>query len=503
MKRLLILIHRYLGIPLSVVFVIWFVSGIVMMYTGGLPSISRAERLARMRPIDTTQIEFSAASAWRRAGMNGEPAAVRLATLLGRPAWSFGTGFGRELIVFADTGQTLAEVSAEQAAAQAGSILELPPERMRFVRTLFETDQWTLAQRGDLPLHLFAADDGAASRVYVSVETGEVKLVTDRTSRFVAWIGVIPHWLYFTPLRVNQPLWFWSVVALSALGCLLAAFGLVLAFTQFRRSWPFSLHKSIRYRGWMRWHYYSGALFGLFALTWVFSGLMSMEPFGWTRATGLELPRAALTGGALDVDGFADLARSGEAARVLAEHEAVEIEYRRILGQPYFAVVRAAQVAGMSKRVAGSSGRPLLIDANTLEVVAPFDAERLVAALQDAAGDVSIAAADRLDEYDSYYYSRNDELPLPVLRIEFADPMQTWYYVDPAMARIVGTTHRYSRLERWLFNGLHSLDFAVWYNRRPLWDIGMIALSLGALLTSVIGMVLGFRRLFRKGQGTV
>jgi len=31
MKRWLIWLHRYLGIPMSVVFVVWFLSGIVMM----------------------------------------------------------------------------------------------------------------------------------------------------------------------------------------------------------------------------------------------------------------------------------------------------------------------------------------------------------------------------------------------------------------------------------------------------------------------------------------
>jgi hypothetical protein len=52
-------------------------------------------------------------------------------------------------------------------------------------------------------------------------------------------------------------------------------------------------------------------------------------------------------------------------------------------------------------------------------------------------------------------------------------------------------------VERWLFNGLHSLDFRFWYDKRPLWDIGMIVLSLGALAASAIGLVFGFRRLFR------
>ena len=59
----------------------------------------------------------------------------------------------------------------------------------------------------------------------------------------------------------------------------------------------------------------------------------------------------------------------------------------------------------------------------------------------------------------------------------------------------MATNHRLSRIERWLFSGLHSLDFGFWYDRRPFWDLGMILLSLGALATSAIGVVLGFRRL--------
>ena len=57
--------------------------------------------------------------------------------------------------------------------------------------------------------------------------------------------------------------------------------------------------------------------------------------------------------------------------------------------------------------------------------------------------------------------------------------------------------HRLNRVERWLFNGLHSLDFAFWYDRRPLWDAGLIALSAGGLVSSGIGLWVGFRRVRR------
>ena len=84
-----------------------------------------------------------------------------------------------------------------------------------------------------------------------------------------------------------------------------------------------------------------------------------------------------------------------------------------------------------------------------------------------------------------------------MLRVKFGDPMETWVYVDPALGRVVAREHRFTRVERWLFNGLHSLDFAFWYDRRPLWDIGVIALSLGGLASSGIGLWLGCGRVRR------
>ncbi len=37
---------------------------------------------------------------------------------------------------------------------------------------------------------------------------------------------------------------------------------------------------------------------GVFALTWAFSGLLSMEPFAWTNAPELRIPADAMAGGA-------------------------------------------------------------------------------------------------------------------------------------------------------------------------------------------------------------
>jgi hypothetical protein len=86
-----------------------------------------------------------------------------------------------------------------------------------------------------------------------------------------------------------------------------------------------------------------------------------------------------------------------------------------------------------------------------------------------------------------------------VLRVKFGDPMQTWLYVDPAMSQPLAMVHRLNRVERWLFNGLHSLDFSFLYASRPLWDIVMLTLLIGGLVSSFLGLYLGIGRM---GRGT-
>jgi len=502
-RRFLILLHRYVGIPMSVVFIVWFVSGIVMIYAGGMPTVTQDERLRRLPSLDLDAIRVPPAAAVAAVGMDGYSVDLRVQMLLGRPVYRF-SGF----TVFADTGAVFEGTTVSTARQAAASFVGQPEERLTFAGTVAEPDQWTLTQQRNLPLDRFTVDDGADTWVYVSQLSGEVTLATDRNTRLWAWLGTIPHWFYFAPLRVNQPLWYQIVVGVSALGCLLALLGLILAITQFKRSRPFSLAKSIRYRGWMRWHYITGALFGVFALTWVFSGLLSMEPFAWTRATGLRLSNEVFAGEPIGLDSYPAL--NTETWSALAGGAALkEIEYVQIRGEPYF-VAHATIPSEQSARerlhepytvyanTAGSRGYEL-VSARTLKTLRePFAPEPLLDDLRAAVPDVAIAGYDVLDDYDAYYYSQAGQAPLPVLRVKLDDPERTWYYIDLRRGRIVAQTHRFSRLERWLFNGLHSLDFRFWYTRRPLWDVGMIVLSLGALATSTIGMFLGMRRLWPK-----
>jgi hypothetical protein len=61
-----------------------------------------------------------------------------------------------------------------------------------------------------------------------------------------------------------------------------------------------------KYVGWMRWHYVTGAVFGVLTLTWVFSGWLSMDPIEYRAgSTGARIPQAL--GGAPNLERFRPL----------------------------------------------------------------------------------------------------------------------------------------------------------------------------------------------------
>lgn len=504
-RRIIIFTHRYLGIPLSVLFVVWFVTGIGMIYVGGMPTLSAQTRLERLPALDLTRVRFTPTEAAAQAASGFGRGVVT--TVLDRPAYRFASAYGTAT-VFADSGEPLDEIDQETARGVAADFVGAPASALEYLRTVENPDQWTLQMRRDMPLYKFAVDDGAGTEVYVSQYGGDVRLVTTTKTRTLAWIATIPHWFYITPLRTNQPAWYWTVVVTSGLGCLLAILGLVLGITQFHKSTPFRWSTAVRYQGLMRWHYISGVFFGLFALTWVFSGLLSMEPFDWTnREDSLDIPGDALTGGPVELEQFPAFA-SERWSPLLAGRTLKEIELRRIDDSPYY-LARYTRDSGEPDPLRERLHQPypitgraepqhMLIDARTMaQRTEPFSTDRLLERLRAATPTATIVAHELLTEYDSYYYSRNRQAALPVLRVKYDDPLQTWVYVDPELGQLVASIHRLHRIERWLYNGLHSLDFGFWYSRRPLWDIGMILLSVGALVTSTIGMWVGFKRLRR------
>jgi hypothetical protein len=218
----------------------------------------------------------------------------------------------------------------------------------------------------------------------------------------------------------------------------------------------------------MKWHHYAGLIFGVASFTWVFSGLLSMNPWDWSPGTSpSRQQRDAVAGGSLRVSA---VTIDGLKRDVRPLGPAKEMEICQFDGTP-FIVTGPAPVR--------------------------FTPDALVDAARRAVPGAAIADVTWLDAYDAYYYDRDNALSLPVLRVRFADPQQTWLYLDPRRGVIAHTEVRLSRVNRWLYHGLHSLDFPFLYYRRPLWDIVVIILSAAGLVLSSTTLAAVARRLRR------
>jgi hypothetical protein len=303
--------------------------------------------------------------------------------------------------------------------------------------------------------------------------------------------------------------------------------------------WRYSLKARFRqkgelshspYHGWMKWHHYAGLIFGLITFTWMVSGAVDVpgipglnnvaSPFQAdftaeqlrqgarsNQGTGATLHLAPIT-----MERIRQSAAAVESSFVLKELELLEVGEK-----PYFIAYKAPATESEVDNWRTQSGLDSLspnLDqehvlvralAPELGVFSRFDDDSMLEVAKAAMPGFAVKDAIWLHEYDSYYYyslaSFNSGLmkpvrTLPVLRVRFDDPKQTWLYMTPSHGQMTQANTE-SRIVRWSLYGFHALDFAFLYNRRPLWDIVVIVLLIGSTVLSSTTLLPMYRRIKR------
>ena len=187
--------------------------------------------------------------------------------------------------MYADTGERVGGASQEQAVELIRRWLPEHATTVRYDGYLLDSDQWTLynEHRAAMPLHRISVGDPAGTNYYVSERTGEPTMKTDRRGRFWGYISAVLHWTYFTSLRRNGPLWQQLVAWGSIVGAGMCVLGMVVGFVRLGVTRRYRLRAGPShspYASWMKWHHYTGLIFGVVTITWAFSGAMSLgRPF--------------------------------------------------------------------------------------------------------------------------------------------------------------------------------------------------------------------------------
>jgi hypothetical protein len=480
MWRAAVITHRYLGVAVGLLMLMWFGSGIVMMYVA-YPEISAKERVGMLSPISW---QACCAFSQQKIPDDRPIQAAQIENLLGAPVLRVKPEAQPVMLADLQKGGAfeLDAAKARTIASDAAARI-IGAARQPVLSETIDHDQWTVGENfeRDRPLHHFVFDDPERTHVYVSSVTGEVVLWTRAGQRFWNWLGSIPHWLYFAQLRSQPALWTQVVVWTSILGGFLTVLGLILGIAQFKRG------KSGRvspYRGWFYWHHIAGLVFGLITLTWVVSGTLSVNPWGLLEGRGGN-ERVRLAGEPIAWSAMRSSLQALKASP--PDGETLSVSAAPLNGKLFWLAT-------------GKDGRVQRLDA--LGRPAPVSEPDLAAAAQRLAGGNAIESQQMIGAEDSYYFgfadlANRNTLLLPVYRVVLSDAEHTRYYLDPRSAALLGKIDAGSRGYRWWFNGLHRVDFTAWLRVRPFWDALMLVLLLGGVGVTATGAYLAFTRIRR------
>lgn len=479
MLRTVLVLHRWLGVVIGALMMLWCLSGFVMLYVD-YPRLLPAEQVRGL-----SSLHLPASSSWARVSLPPETAlaSARVEMVAGRPVlrvvpetgdgraiWqmraspvSYDPASGTELSPLSEPDRTRIASEFGRNSGIAGRPVALTPMLV---------DQWTVqAFRANSPLYRVEYGDPAGSTAYIAGRTGEIVQETTRFERVWGWLGAVPHWLYPTMLRQDPVAWSQVVIWTSLTGCFLTVTGLWVGISRLRRRKDGKIGSP--YRGLWWWHHMAGLIFGLLTLTWVGSGLLSMGPWGVFDSKAGIAERQRLAGAMT----WADMRGALEHVRELP---------------PGTVRLESAPLAGkMALMAVAADGRMVRIDRQGRPEV--LTKTGLAAALRNGP---RLASLELLSEGDAYYYAHKTPVRLPVWRAVLADGRATRLYIDAQSGTLLRAVDGAGRAERWLWNAPHSFDVPV-LRKHPWRDLALLPLLAAVTAVCATGTWMGVRRLGR------
>lgn len=439
----------------------------VMMYVP-YPSLPDSDRLAALTPLDLNKLRVKPSAAISSCPAT-DLTTLRLIMFSNRPAYACHTANNTVHVVYGDNGKIASQLTQRELEERSPSTFKQP---LRNIVGPIEFDQWIVAQKFNAyrPFFRFELDDVADTHFYVSARTGEVLQRTTQKQRIWNYLGAVLHWIYPTVLRKDHAMWDMTVWWLSLVALLGTVFGVYLSIYRTVKNRQGGRHGLSSFKEkWMRWHHILGLFAGVLVLSWIFSGWLSMDH-----------------------------------GRLFSTLSATQLQQHLIQGKPLQEVVKHIDLASLASLPPASevtiyafNGTDVILarDKSGLMDAEPLELPRIRKAIGDAWPNQRITSLAVVSDKDVYTNLREGQLPVGAIRAVLGNKDSTWVHVDAFSGEILSVMDRNRRLYRWLFNGLHSLDFPGLTERRPLWDAIMLACLFAGFSLSLTGIVIGFRRL--------
>ena len=454
---------------LSILFLMWFLSGMVMMYHT-YPSLSNEERMAHAEQI----VRFDT---FIPSQADTHLSALSLQQVAGRTVFTMTDSLG-ERLVDARTGQPVSRLSSAElrSIANRWQAPHAYSHRATLIDTLNAIDIWLIGVMPfrEYPIYHYDLNDAEGSELYLSSRTGRPLQLTDTKSRFWAWVGAIPHWIYITKLRATgrQP-WTNTVLWISGFGIAMTLSGIIIGLRSVYLARRRKVGKTMSpyVKPLLRWHHLAGLCFGLFVLTWIFSGFMSLADAPqliWP--THEEHSARDVYADSLQLNRF-----TLDINRVLATDDVRRVEWQQMGTHCFYHVWTATDEYLVN--AADSLPRRATLTSGLCESIVGGKAEMI-------------------DHYDNYYVSQKRQLPLPVCRVSVDDADHSTYYINPK----TGDCRYYNsnrRAGKWMYTGLHALNIPFFVEHPVLRLCILWVLLLGGTVVSITGVLLSMRYVHR------
>lgn len=241
-------LHKILSIPLSILFILWYVSGLVMLYH---PFPRLNDTIRPVKKVNYTVVD----SLWQQV-----PTTFR--------SCQFIFSGDRQLIKVDGT-----VLGAYQPTSE--DILTIADDyniTIHHIDTLTDIDKWIPFNQlmVHLPIYRLVSNNG--DYLYLSSQTGEILQYNTPKARRWAYVGAIPHYVYYKPLRRDVKLWKDVVIFLSGIATSSVILGLIISIRYLIRRKKLKLFRKPVWQT----HYIFGLIFGIFMFTFIFSGMMSL-----------------------------------------------------------------------------------------------------------------------------------------------------------------------------------------------------------------------------------
>lgn len=467
--------HRILGVVTCLLFLMWFITGLVLIYHS-FPDVdkslrnSNADNLVSATLPNLQEMELPNQLKSLSIGQLGDETILTYKDK-------------KEHRIATSSMQPIKGINLEDVKRIASSWVDAPILK---IDTLDKRDIWIMYDKyvKELPIYKVHFDDKEQHQLYISSRTGEVQQFTTKSERVWAYLGSIPHKLYIPALRQHTAIWIGVLTTLATLCFIACITGLVLGIrayiARYKRTGKFS---SPYKKPWYKWHNVLGLIFGIFLLFWAISGMMALRKTPqWLVKTHQNYPYSkVMQGKAIILTDFKLDYRD-----IVAKYpDTKNIRWKYFYNAPYYE--------------ATIGGELVSIDASTPHSVELFNIKEidLVNAIKEIHGNSVAFDIKIIDKYEEYYLPWKRELPLPAYKVSVNSTDKNIYYIATDGNKITHLDNN-RKARKWLFKAPHYLHFQFLMERPVLWTITIWVLALGCSAICLSGVILSCKYIGRK-----